>query len=162
MITKFAKLMFGPKMFMELLNEIASINNLTEFLIIINHDNYNYRIKALYSNDLKKISYPKRFRKTVYDAEPTSTIIMNCEETSNEDYYDEEYEAFDYRRDWSGCLCYHIKINSSDKGSIINMTQESMPSAIVNESFKEMEEGKSTKFIMNYRFNRINSIIYNL
>ena len=38
--------MFGTKIFMELLNEIASINNLSEFLIIINHDNYNYRIKG--------------------------------------------------------------------------------------------------------------------
>ena len=143
---------------MELLNEIASINNLTEFLIIINHDNYNYRIKALYTKDLKKINYPKRFRKTVYNAEPTSNVVMTCN--------DEEYDAFDYKRDWNGCLCYHIKIINNS----INMSQDNESLKLINKDLasagvtliKEMEEGKTTKFVMNYKFNKnINSIIYN-
>ena len=68
MLNKFSRVMFGTKIFMELLKEIASINNLKEFLIIINHDNYNYRIKGIYdTKDLKKINYPKNFRKSIYD-----------------------------------------------------------------------------------------------
>ena len=152
--------MFGTKIFMELLNEIASINNLSEFLIIINHDNYNYRIKGLYSTkDLKKINYPKRFRKTVYNAEPTSNVVMTCKDI-NSDHYEEEYDAFDYKRDWSGCLCYHIKIN----GASVNMYQDNESLKLINKDLliKEMEEGKTTKFVMNYKFNKqINSIIYN-
>lgn len=159
MLNKFSRVMFGTKIFMELLNEIASINNLNEFLIIINHDNYNYRIKALYSNDLKKINYPKRFRKTVYNAEPTSNVIMSCNDIDSE-HYDDEYEAFEYRRDWSGCLCYHIKIINNT----VNMSQDNESLKLINKDLliKEMEEGKTTKFVMNYKFNKqINSIIYN-
>ena len=96
---------------------------------------------------------------------------MTCKDikaslASASEHYDEEYDAFDYKRDWSGCLCYHIKIN----GSSVNMYQDNESLKLIKTTLaeakdlliKEMEEGKTTKFVMNYKFNKqINSIIYN-
>ena len=73
-------------------------------------------------------------------------------------YYGVEYDAFDFRRDWNGCLCYCIKINEA-----VNMYQDNESLKLINKDFliKEMEEGMNTKFVMTYKFdNYINSTIY--
>ena len=155
MLNKYSRVMFGTKMFMDLLNEIASINGLKEFFVIVNHDDYNYRIKGLYSvNDLKKINYPKRFRKTVYNAEPISSVVMTCND-ENSIYYGQDY-SFDFRRDWNGCLCYHVEINDG-----VSLCQDNDALKLLN--IKQMEEGKYSKFVLKYKFNDcVDATIYDL
>ena len=170
MLNKFARVMCGTKIFIELLREIASINKLNEFYIVINHQDYNYRIKAIYTEDLEKLKYPKNFRKTVYNAEPLSNVMFTCND-KNSSYYEQEYEAFKYRRDWNGCLCYNIKIYEASASATegpanadVYMYQdnEALESIKDDLEIKEMPEGNTSRFVMKYKLNKyLNSFIYN-
>ena len=158
MLNKFARVMCGTKIFIELLREIASINKLNEFYIVINHQDYNYRIKAIYTEDLEKLKYPKNFRKTVYNAEPLSSVMFTCND-KNSSYYEQEYEAFKYRRDWNGCLCYNIKIYEN---VYMYQDNEALESIKADLEIKEMPEGNTSRFVMKYKLNKyLNSVIYN-
>ena len=150
MLNKFSRVMSGTKIFIELLRELASINKLNEFYIVINHQDYNYRIKAIYTEDLEKLKYPKNFRKTVYNAEPLSSVMFTCND-KNSSYYEQEYEAFKYRRDWNGCLCYSIKIYED-----VYMYQDNEALEMIREDsdLKEMSEGNTSRFELKYKFNK--------
>ena len=73
--------MFGRKAFMDLLNELASINKLNEFFILIKKQDNNCRIKGIYDKDLNKLNYPKNFRKSIYDIEYWDDIEYYKDET---------------------------------------------------------------------------------
>ena len=95
--------MIGTEAYLDLLVELSSILKTNEFYILIKHQEYNYRIKAIYDLNLNKLKYPKKFRKVIYDAEPE--II--CE---SEDEYGRAIPVDVFRRDFDGCVLYRVKI----------------------------------------------------
>ena len=87
MLNRFSRLLKGTTDYLDLLKELSSIYKLNKFYIVINHDDYNYRIKSIYDKDFNKLKYPKNFRKTIYDVE-----------------YIDDYECYKKENDF---VCYN-------------------------------------------------------
>ena len=109
-LSRFSRVMIGTEAYLDLLVNLMSILKTNEFYILIKHQEYDYRIKAIYDLNLNKLKYPKKFRKAIYDAEPE--II--CE---SEDEYGRAIPVGVLRRDFDGCILYRVKINGRE-GSI--------------------------------------------
>ena len=101
MLNRFSRLLKGTNDYLDLLKELRSIYKLDSFYIVINHDDYNYRIKSIYDKDFNKLKYPKKFRKTIYDAEPESTAYTIDEKLG-------EIPIESGRREFYDCLCYQV------------------------------------------------------
>ena len=101
MLNRFSRLLKGTTDYLDLLKELSSIYKLNKFYIVINHDDYNYRIKSIYDTELNKLKYPKKFRKTIYDAEPESTAYTIDEKLG-------EIPIESGRREFYDCLCYQV------------------------------------------------------
>lgn len=118
--------MKGTQAYLDLLVELSSILGIKDFYIVIKHQEYNYRIKAIYDLNLNKLKYPKNFRKVIYDAEPRAMI--------EDDYvYEIPYTRF-MRRKIYRCLLYKVSITKTrDPEIYISKTYTDKISGIVIE-----------------------------
>ena len=116
--------MIGTEAYLDLLVHLMPILKTNEFYILIKHQEYNYRIKAIYDLNLNKLKYPKKFRKAIYDAEPE--IIME-----SEDDYGRAIPVDAVRRDFDGHVLYRVEINIRE--SSITITGENETVRKINE-----------------------------
>lgn len=93
--------MIGTKTYLDLLIELSSILDTKDFYILINHQGLNYRIKGIYDLDLNKLKYPKKFRKSIYDAEP-ELLYEAVDEYGRVFLFDTVMRRID------GCLLYRV------------------------------------------------------
>ena len=98
--------MIGTKSYLDLLIELSSVLDTRDFYILINHQGLNYRIKGIYDLTLNKLRYPKKFRKSIYDAEPEALL-------EGEDEYGRSIPINMVTRETDGCLLYRVKISES-------------------------------------------------
>ena len=115
MLNRFSRLLKGTTDYLDLLNELSSIYKLDEFYIVIKHDDYNYKIKSIYNEGLNKLKYPKKFRKTIYDAEPES-ISYTIDENLGEIPIDCG------QREFYDCVCYKVRFVNNHKTITITQT----------------------------------------
>lgn len=79
-LSRFSRVMIGTKTYLDLLIELSSILGIRDFSIMIKRQRLNYKIMEMRDLNYKKLKYPKKFRKTIYDAEPRSLITVEDDE----------------------------------------------------------------------------------
>lgn len=112
-LSRFSRVMKGTKTYLDLLIELSSVLDVNEFYILIKQQEYDYRIKAIYDLNFNKLKYPKKFRKTIYDAEPEKIL-------ESEDEYGRVTRVDLVRMDYDGCIFYRVKIYG--RGGSISIT----------------------------------------
>ena len=112
-LSRFSRVMKGTEAYLDLLVNLMPILKTNEFYILIKHQEYNYRIKAIYDISFNKLKYPKKFRKAIYDAEPE--VILE-----SEDEYGRVTQVGPVRMDSNACIFYKVKIYGS--GGAISIT----------------------------------------
>lgn len=123
-LSRFSRVMIGTKTYLDLLIELSSVLGIKDFYIVIKHQEYNYRIKAIYDLSFNKLKYPKNFRKVIYDAEPRAMI--------EDDYVYEIPYPRTTRRKLYECLLYKVSITkTSDPQIYISKTYTDKLSGIV-------------------------------
>ena len=118
-LSRFSRVMIGTEVYLDLLVNLMLILKTNEFYILIKHQEYNYRIKAIYDLNLNKLKYPKKFRKTIYDAEPE--IIRE-----SEDEYGRAIPVGVLRRDLDECVLYRVKLNIREASISITDANETV------------------------------------
>ena len=136
MLNRFSRLLKGTTDYLDLLKELSSIYKLNKFYIVINHDDYNYRIKSIYDTELNKLKYPKKFRKTIYDAEPESTAYTIDEKLG-------EIPVESGQREFYDCLCYQVYFDNVNNRISITQTSNDF-NKIINKL------NNNLKFVNNY------------
>ena len=122
MLNKFSRVMKGRKVFIDLLNELASINKLNEFFILIKKDNNNCRIKGIYDMNLNKLTYPKNFRKSIYDIEYWDDIKYYKDETKA------GYMIYRYNNEVNNLKLFNTIFNHKDlKRKLLGIYDFSLP-----------------------------------
>ena len=79
-LSRFSRVMIGTKTYLDLLIELSSIFDIKDFFIVVRRQGLNYKIMEMADSDFKILKYPKKFRKTIYDAEPPSQIQLEDDE----------------------------------------------------------------------------------
>ena len=72
--------MIGTKTYLDLLIELSSVLGIRDFFITIRRKRLNYKIRGICDLNFKELKYPKKFRKTVYDAVPRSLMVVEDDE----------------------------------------------------------------------------------
>ena len=79
-LSRFSRVMIGTKTYLDLLIELSSVLGVKEFFIMIKRKRLNYKIREIHDLNFNRLKYPKKFRKTVYDAVPRSLITVEDDE----------------------------------------------------------------------------------
>ena len=79
-LSRFSRVMIGTKTYLDLLIELSSILDVKDFFIAIKRQRLNYKITEMRDLNFNKLKYPKKFRKTIYDAVPRSLIQLEDDE----------------------------------------------------------------------------------
>ena len=79
-LSRFSRVMIGTKTYLDLLIELSSILDIKDFSIAIKRQGLNYKIMEIRDLNFKKLKYPKKFRKTIYDAVPRSLMQVDDDE----------------------------------------------------------------------------------
>ena len=79
-LSRFSRVMIGTKTYLDLLIELSSVLGVKDFFIMIRRKRLNYKIRGICNLNFKELKYPKKFRKTVYDAVPRSLITVEDDE----------------------------------------------------------------------------------
>ena len=79
-LSRFSRVMIGTKTYLDLLIELSSVLGIRDFFITIRRKRLNYKIMRIYDLNFKDLKYPKKFRKTIYDAVPRSLIQVDDDE----------------------------------------------------------------------------------
>ena len=79
-LSRFSRVMIGTKTYLDLLIELSSVLGVKDFFITIKRQRLNYKILEMYDLNSNRLKYPKKFRKTIYDAVPRSLITVDDDE----------------------------------------------------------------------------------